>query len=745
MTVFRRLWIMFLLGGVCAGASEADTSRPAYVAPKPLWDTFTVFVWQYRTSIERDRTLYDAAGFRGYHIDRGAGKAAAARYGEDNGFVYYVDHVADKGLLHLTEQTGRDTILRKRQVVERPNSLAEAGTVQMLREHIRRNIADVKTGPAAAYALDDEPSVGVFTSPCEVDGSAASVAGYREWLRRKYGHIERLNAVWQTRLRDFDQAQPVSFEEVRRDHRRWPFREWNLSRWMDWRSYMDSQFADCLAGLVCCANEVDPTTPAGIVGGQQPAPYGGYNYAKLCTSMQWIEAYDIGGTCEILRSLWAWPERRPYMQTWFSTGDARQDRWFLWYYLLHGNRGVIAWPEDENGPWFQYNGHGLAPYVAANAATVREVQGEVSRFILDTDTRFDPDPVAVVYSHGAVQAGWVMDASVHGGTWPNRSSSMDNANQTAGINRVAWFKLLEDCGYQYTVVTDEQVAEGILLRDKYRVLILPRLITLSSEQAGAIEAFAKAGGTVIADYLTGVLDENGLGQANARLDDVFGVTRDESKGYFDGETIAEIDAERYREPFVERLRYEAALTWNDLVVAERGLTAEPSKADAAERIDGADVLVKRSLGEGRAVYLNLTPVAYYDSDRRRGRLGDQWRRVMGDLLAESGLRPRARVVGTTGEYEHKAVPLTEVVFWRRGDEVVIGVVKNPVRKASISGAGPIDEVWGEPMEIELLLSEPVTHIRNIRTGQTLPDGDRVAASWDPSEALLIQVVWPEDR
>ncbi|MBN2212049.1 MAG: beta-galactosidase trimerization domain-containing protein [Sedimentisphaerales bacterium] len=737
----RRLWMALILAAAFPGLGGGQTREAPYIAPKPAWDRFTVFVWQYKTSIRRDRALYNAAGFRGFDIDRGAGKEAIARYAADNGLLYYVDHVADKGYLHLTERTGRDEILRKREVLERPRSLADPKTLQVLREHIGKNIAAMKDGPVLAYALDDEPSVGVFNTPCEVDGSATSVAGYRDWLRNKYEKIDRLNAVWRTSLRDFDEARPVSFEEMRIRHRQPTFSKWNLSRWMDWRSYMDSQFADCLASLVNYANELEPATPVGIAGGQQPAPYGGYNYAKLCTAIQWIEAYDIGGTCEILRSLWAWPNRRPYMQTWFSTGDARRDAWFLWYYLLHGNRGVIAWPEDKNGSWFKHNGDQLAPYIAANAATLREIQGDVSRFILDTDTRFDADPIAVVYSHGSVQAGWVMDAGVHGRTWPNRSSSMDNANQTAGINRVAWFKLLEDCGFQYNVVTDEQIADGILLRDKYRVVILPRLITLSSEQARAIEDFAKAGGTVIADYLTGVLDENGVGRTNGgALDKLFGIQRDESKGCFDGKTIAEINAELYQKPFMERLSYKGAITWNDLVVAERGLIAKTSTA--AARVKGADVLIKRDLGSGRCTYLNLTPVAYYDLNTRLGDVGGQWRQILTTLLAESGLQPRAVVIEKTGEHKNESIPLTETVFWRKGDEVVVGVVKNPTRKASVNTSGAIDDVFGVPVEVELRLSRPAAHIRNLRTGETLPDGDIISATWDPGEALLFQMTWP---
>ncbi len=748
MKILRRLWIAIIFAAAfpCLGGNEYPEAP--YIPARPLWDRFTVFVWQYKTSIRKDRSLYDAAGFRGYDIDRGAGKEAIARYAADNGLLYYVDHVADKGYLHVSERTGRNELLRKREVLKRPWSLADPATRQVLKEHIWKNIAAMKDGPVVAYSLDDEPSVGVLNAPCEVDGAEASVAGYRAWLRDKYGTIERLNAVWGTRLHDFGEAQPVSFEEIRLSNRKPPLSEWNLSRWMDWRSYMDSQFADTLADLTGYANALDPATPAGITGGQQPAPYGGYDYGKICASVQWMEAYDIGGTCEILRSLWAWPNRRPYMQTWFSTGDEKRDRWFLWYYLLHGNRGVIAWPDDKNGSWFRHNGDQLAPYISANAATLREIQGDVSRFILDPGTRFDADAIAVVYSHTAVQAGWAMDASVHGRTWPNRSSSMDNANQTAGKNRVAWFKLLEDCGFQYNVVTDEQVAEGILLKDKYRVVVLPRTITLSIRHARAIEAFVRSGGTVIADYLAGVLDENGVGQPDGgALDRLFGIERDENRGYFDGKTVAEIDAELYQKPFVERLRYEGALEWDGLVIAERGLTArsmpaETQAAKAAARIGSADVVVKRAVGKGRFVYLNLTPVAYSDMTIRQGPIGRQWRELATALLDEAGMRPRVKVLQKTGAGSGEPVPMAEVVIWRKGEEAVLGVIDNPTRQGSISSAGEVYGVNGETLNVEIRLNRPVSGIQNLRTGEMLPDGAVIPARWIPSEALLFRVHWP---
>ena len=47
----------------------------------------------------------------------------------------------------------------------------------------------------------------------------------------------------------------------------------NLSQWMDWRHFMDFQFAQVLADLTRYTNGLDSYTPAGFVGGQQPSVY----------------------------------------------------------------------------------------------------------------------------------------------------------------------------------------------------------------------------------------------------------------------------------------------------------------------------------------------------------------------------------------------------------------------------------------------------------------------------------------
>lgn len=742
----------------CIGLFAVSLSLCAHVAglraqtAPARWDRFLILVWQYNTDARRDWPLYERAGFGGFHIDYGAGQEDVVEFARRQNFPYYVDHAAGKGILHLTERTGVEQLRNDGKLAARPQSLAEPTTWNRLTRELTANLTTTRDGPILAAAFDDEISLGVFTSPLEVDASPASVAMYRQWLAQQYQTIDRLNGAWSTRYGSFDEVQPVPFGEVREQNQRPPFSRWNLAPWMEWRAFMDWQLADVCARLTRAANELAPGVPAGFVGGQQPSAYGGYDYDRLRDSIQWIEAYDIGGTNEILRSFWSAPlspsrgegqgkgtrEQRQgegtsksRVQTFFSTGDARQDAWFLWYYLLHGNRAVIAWPERDGHGWFE-NGR-LAPYIEANRDTFREVQGEVSRQLLAADVRFDTDPIAVLYSHPSIQASWAADVVTHGKTWPRRSSSLDNTCQTAGKNREAWFKLLEDCGYQYDVVSARELEDGALAQRGIRVLILNRALALSDRQCEAIRAFVRSGGTVIADYWTALLDEHGVGRSGGGgLDDMFGVARDEQLGYFDGNTITEIDGERYNLPFLERLPAQNILRYRDAMVVERGTTA--SAAQAEQRVATADVVVRRQTAHGTAVYLNLTPVEYYDNSVRLASRGEQWRGLLSDLVRSAGVEPRASV-----ESRGKPVPLAETLFWRGTDHIVLGIVKNPSRQASIDGAATVDQVTGEPIEIDIRLNRDYAHIRNLRTNQDLAGGRTIHCRWTPCEGLLFEL------
>ncbi len=719
-----------------AAVSAAHSSiEPVPQVPiKPIWNRFLILVWPYQTDILTDYPLYQQLGLSGFQIDRGAGQTSKVDFAARNHIPYYAGHVADKGILHLTGEN-REAVVRKRGLLVRPHSLSDPETLRTLKRHIRMNIGAVRNGPVIAYALDDEISLGAFTTPSDVDVHPASLQRFRKWLTAEYGSIADLNRQWESDFDNFEEVVPTGFEEIRRDLNPTRLLDWNLSSWMDFRRFMDLELSKTVSELVRYANSLDPDTPAGIVGGLAPAPWGGYDYALLSRAVQWMEAYDIHGVNEILRSFWHSP-RKSRMVTFFSKKNPKQDAWFLWYYLVHGAQAAIAWPEG----WFHSGIDQIAPAVLNNSDTFHKVQGAVSSLLVDPHTRFDPDPIGIYYSHPSVQAGWAMDAIPHGRSWVHRSSSLDNANQTQGILRTVWCKTLEDLGFQYEFISYLDVKESrIRLNDRFRVIILPKTICLSEAEIRHLATFVKNGGVLIADYLCGVLDAHGRYRSSRPLEDIFGIMREGTKGYLDGKGMTEINGEKYQKPFLDRLtHHRGALKFKDITIFERGTGKRAvgggrssSKADSRKF---PLVCMMNRYGQGMSVYLNLSPIAYGHPSKRLSTYGGHWRKIVGDILAEANLKPRVRI-----REEGRVVCMIESLFWKNGTRRFLCLVKNPIRDESIgAGSFALQGITGNTVSISLEFDAPVKLI-NLRTSETVGVGRHFQDSFTPWEAAVYEL------
>jgi hypothetical protein len=704
------------------------------IRQRPEWTRFIILVWQFQNDVRVDGALYDRAGLHGFHIDRGADAEEYVRLSLARGFPYYVDHAAGKGILYLYKDV-QASITGKPALQVRPHSLADPQTIATLKQRLRDDVGTTKHGLVYVYAFDDEISTAVFNDPVEVDVHPLSVAWYRRWLAHRHGSIGALNAAWGTTWTSFEEVEPVGFDQVWKTVAGAAFASWNLSRWMEWRHFMDYQFAQVLADLTRYTNTLDPRIPAGFVGGQQPSAYGGYDYALLSRAVQWMEPSDLGGMNEILRSFWNRP-RRVQVQSYQAGRSYKRDVWILWYRLAHGNQATIAWPAG----WMPETSGGareLSPGIARLASTFRELQGRAGELIVDPDSYLETDAIGLYYSHPSIRAGWVTDSIAHGAKWPKRATSIDDGNLSSAHLRLAWCQLLEDLGYQYDFVSYLDVTEGrSALADRFRVIVLPQTICLSEREAEVLRRFVTAGGILIADALCGLLTETGQGRPKGGiLDELFGIRRDESQGYLNGRGIVEVNAEYFNRPFPERLRaYEGALRYRSMIVYERGTKA--ARGAAGDAAGGADVLVRRAVGPGRTLYLNLTPLAYVYFPFRSGEIGAAWREVVGRVLADAGMRARVEIHRGAGE----RAPWMESLLWRNGNRYCLAIVKNPGEAAE---SLPVIEEGPEDIRVTLRL--PVRGLRNARTGAVLGDVSAFTDRFTPWEANLYEFTLGEDQ
>ncbi len=371
----------------------------------PSW-TFMPWTYQWRIGYSDESGQWSRKhGYNGAFIDRGeigAEGSATGRLDWINqfGLRFYMDHAASKGMLHLWDGDQLKPHLEEVHGTGiRPVPLNEA-TREKLHGHLRKNIGAVKSSPyRAAYALDDEPSWGHFVHPTMwriTDDEAA----YPKWLAQVYGAAAPRREKW------------ISYEEIRPRLATWKLKDFDASALMDQWTFNDALWSNYLGDLVEYSNTIDPATPCGIVGGQAPSPFGGYDYARLMRKVQFIESYNLGSSQAIIRSFNP-RNALPAVTSCFHQ-SAADDIWQAWYYLAHGNRGHIGWVEN----WF-------------DGKTPRAWHEEVAGTYLEAGNRIGPlmkgaewihDGVALYYSHPSIQLGWILDAQAHGKTWVNRNN-----------------------------------------------------------------------------------------------------------------------------------------------------------------------------------------------------------------------------------------------------------------------------------------------------------------------------------
>ncbi|MBI1373201.1 MAG: beta-galactosidase [Phycisphaera sp.] len=713
--------VVVMVGAVTLGggmrAAQAEDPYLTYVRNAPefrsvaqdprvmigRWDTWLYMPWRYKWGIgtaDAGGEFCKANGINGGFTDHGGGPFD---WLNKYGLRFYNDHTAGKGDLYLHNANDWNyykPYQRDPRVIrggKEPKPLDDAMR-QRLTKLITERVGNIrKHGEnCVAYALDDEVSWGAFVKPLPWRVNDDDAA-YAAWLKRCYGDAGAPQPQYVT--------PDVTWKQLDR-----PLGKLDFSPLLDRLTYNDSVWANMLGDLVTAANKADPTTPCGFVGGQSPNIWGGYDYAKLMHKIQYIEAYDLGSSQAVIRSLNP-GNALPQVTSHFHN-DGRgtaNDVWQAWYYFAHGNRGMIGWIEG----WF--DGQTPKPWIEQFAPALREIGGVQGPKLVGST--WVHDGVAIYYSHPSIQVSWCLDAEAHRSTWVNRAN--DFKLGTSHNVRKAWEHLLTDSGIQYSFIAyDRVITDGV--PDEYRVLILPACYALSDIEAERITAFAERGGTVIADFACGLFDQHGKGRRGGALDTLFGVkhTGDETaKDLFGDRLWVETDQDRA----YSYKKYRELFDTIKCTVRDGFAVAEPKLGDA----------VVRKVGKGRAVYMNLSPQRYMQY-REENATTDAMRDVFVQPVRDGGATAWVTITGPDGKRPRNC----EATYWSKGGRTYVFVVQSASVTGNALGGGAAVGLSDKTEKIEVRLAGAAKDVRNERTGEKLGDGDRFAVEFNPVEAVL---------
>ncbi|MBP5181523.1 MAG: hypothetical protein J6331_00705, partial [Lentisphaeria bacterium] len=358
-------------------------------------------------------------------------------------------------------------------------------------------------------AVCDEPNLSRPNGTNELDEHPENVAVYRQRLEKKFGTIENYNKRHKTAHKSFADIAPTTVAEART--------KGNYSEFVQWRAFNVDRWCEAIKIIADAGAKIDPEAKLSLMNSFGQTPFSGNDYWKLLTkaglnvSNEYTSAVYFGKN-PIYNFDWFYRSFRPDMRVWG----------FIGYFYTRGMTEFAPW-------WFGLNRFGGFTWYSAlswgynavdNPTGALTVWGKDLKEVLEesrltkgigkifTDYPWRKNEIGIYYSHESMLLSFAQGKEVRGAEINQNGPLHDYHYSRQGI---AW--LLEEMLYQYDFLAPEQVMDGKLA--SYKVLFMPRILTLSDKEVSALKSFAAKGGKIVADAMPGMYDELGVKREKA--------------------------------------------------------------------------------------------------------------------------------------------------------------------------------------------------------------------------------------
>ncbi|MBO6215563.1 MAG: beta-galactosidase [Lachnospiraceae bacterium] len=425
-------------------------------------------------------------------------------------------------------------------------------------------------------------------------------AAFREWVKRKYGSIEKVNHAWWTifwshRYDSFDQIESPS-----------PIGETNTHGLaLDWRRFASDQTIDFMEAEIGALRDGGATQP---VTTNMMYDFNGINYADMADKLDIVswDSYPEWGRergtdihvarehafeHDYMRSLLNKPfllmESCPSSTNWQEVSKLKYPGLVINAGLNavgHGADSVQYFQfRQGRGSSEKFHGAIVDHYGGDDTRVFKEVSElghilEGLRDVLHTETVSE---AAIYYD---IENRWAMEMS------------QGPRNIGLGYREAALksYTALKRYGLNVDIIEEDADIS------RYKLVVVPMLYLYRAEAEKKISEFTKNGGTLIVTYWTGVVGESDLtylGRTPYGLTEVLGLRRTEIDGLYDGQTNSIVPVAN------NELNMRTVYSCDKLCELVSVDTAETLAVYGEDFYAGTPVLCMNTYGKGKSFYI----------------------------------------------------------------------------------------------------------------------------------------------
>ncbi|MBE6358810.1 MAG: hypothetical protein E7057_06140 [Lentisphaerae bacterium] len=462
---------MYVKGVLCGRRSLKVTATPA---PEKLrFDDFEVGIWITPYSYEASRAAFhkfyaDTLREMGITTIMGNNRMTDVDFALANNFnptLYKSGGTRPARISPEYRKSGNKMLLVRTPCLSSPEFRSK------MQNEFRQFGKQYRHLGASFHWFGDELSLtGYWSSAIDFCFSPSCLKGFQEFLKKKYGSVEKASAQWGRNYTSFEQFIPETYGEAK------AHKDGNYSAWADHLEYMDAllcDYVELFAGKGL--QQGDPAARSFISGPQGPSAYGGNNWAIQSKVYTGLMSYNIGGLQDIMHSFNSETVDLPWILGYANyDGKVCSKLWKNLQYRVRGAMGFAMASMIRPDGTLSRSGQAAAKYLP-------EIRSGIGKLFIGTLDFAKPEAM-ILYSQSSIRSAYIS----------GRAKEHEEL-------RLKYIALCRNFGVPFRFVSEKEILSGILNDPGIKLLILPDCDALDAGVLAALGKFTGKGGKILAE------------------------------------------------------------------------------------------------------------------------------------------------------------------------------------------------------------------------------------------------------